>query len=91
MGCCSEIVVWSSLSHPNILPFLGTCHVKPDYLGLVYPFRANGDINKYIAGRSDANVMLLVCVMKSAFFRSLRPCHSFSWLKWQVQSITCIH
>ncbi|KAG6875214.1 hypothetical protein C0992_004740 [Termitomyces sp. T32_za158] len=49
-----EAVVWSQLSHANVLPFYGICFLK-DKLYLVSPLVPNGDVNDYLTERPEAN------------------------------------
>lgn len=57
-----ESRVWSSLSHPNIVPFLGMCNdaERPQIPCMISPYYPNGNINRYIKIRPDTDRFLLV-------------------------------
>ncbi|KAF8996191.1 kinase-like domain-containing protein [Cyathus striatus] len=57
-----EAILWSQLSHPNVLPFYGVHHLG-DELGricLVSPWMDNGNINVYLKRYPDANRLYLL-------------------------------
>ncbi|KAF8996199.1 kinase-like domain-containing protein, partial [Cyathus striatus] len=57
-----EAILWSQLSHPNLLPFYGVHHLG-DELGricLVSPWMDNGNINVYLKRYPDANRLYLL-------------------------------
>ncbi|KAG8891895.1 hypothetical protein FRB99_003257 [Tulasnella sp. 403] len=44
----SEVATWKQLTHPNILPFLGTGSDKQNLLYLISPWMDNGSLHDYI-------------------------------------------
>ncbi len=59
-----EAIVWSHLSHPNLLPFYGIYQVD-DHLGrvcLVSPWMENGNVTEYLKTHPDMPRLPLVCV-----------------------------
>ncbi|KAG8892852.1 hypothetical protein FRB99_002399, partial [Tulasnella sp. 403] len=50
----AEISAWRSLSHPNILPFLGA-YMESDQLYLVSPWADNGTVLEYLKAHPDAD------------------------------------
>ncbi len=58
-----EAIMWSHLSHPNLLPFYGIYHPH-ERLGsvcLVSPWMQNGNINDYLKVHPDVPRLHLVC------------------------------
>ena len=55
--------MWKSLSHPNVLPFIGAAMVigeKPEKFEFVSELMKNGNINAYIKQNEDADRLELV-------------------------------
>nr|GAT49249.1 glycoside hydrolase family 76 protein [Mycena chlorophos] len=50
-----EVRVWSTIAHPNILPFLGVCNDLASWPVLVSPFCEFGHIGDYLARFPDAD------------------------------------
>ncbi|KAG8893772.1 hypothetical protein FRB99_001717, partial [Tulasnella sp. 403] len=44
----SEVATWRQLTHPNILPFLGTGSDKQNLLYLISPWMDNGSLHDYV-------------------------------------------
>ncbi|KAG8900248.1 hypothetical protein FRB99_006179 [Tulasnella sp. 403] len=55
----AELLVWQSLSHSNILPFLGP-YIENDQLYLVSPWADNGFILEYLKAYPDADRRRLI-------------------------------
>lgn len=55
-----EAVVWRSLSHPNVMSFLGAASTDLYPLALVSTWMENGDIIKYVQAHPEANRLSLV-------------------------------
>ncbi|KAJ7202578.1 kinase-like domain-containing protein [Mycena pura] len=54
---CKEALVWQSLQHPSILPFLGIDQETfPGYLCLASPWMEQGTVLKYLESHGMANV-----------------------------------
>ncbi|KAF5348857.1 hypothetical protein D9756_009702 [Leucocoprinus leucothites] len=69
-----EAILWSQLSHPNLLPFYGICPLR-DYSGqiaLVSPWQENGSIGRYLEGNPSLPRIPFV----SLFPRQFRPVYS---------------
>ncbi|KDQ14108.1 hypothetical protein BOTBODRAFT_110477 [Botryobasidium botryosum FD-172 SS1] len=67
-----EAKVWSHLSHPNVLPFLGLCELDSTSF-LVSPWMENGDALEFVQKRPDADCLQLV----SAVAKGLEYLHTF--------------
>ena len=57
-----EVMVWSRVHHPNILPLLGICSNfdRPNMPGLVSPYYRHGSITNYLKDRPNVNKLPLV-------------------------------
>ncbi|KXN89748.1 hypothetical protein AN958_05288 [Leucoagaricus sp. SymC.cos] len=59
-----EATLWSHLDHPNILQFLGICHMKDPYgrvcPSIISPWMSNGNVNDYIAANTEVPRLPLV-------------------------------
>ncbi|EIW75880.1 hypothetical protein CONPUDRAFT_169127, partial [Coniophora puteana RWD-64-598 SS2] len=57
-GCVKDLVVWSRLSHPNVITLLGVFiqadfgYEKSDFIGLVEPFIGDFSLNSLIRSRN---------------------------------------
>ncbi|KAG6908174.1 hypothetical protein DXG01_005827 [Tephrocybe rancida] len=61
-----EAIIWSLLSHPNVLPFFGICIFKSK-LSLVAPWAEHGDIRQYLSHtQSDPLNRILLCADTAA-------------------------
>ncbi|KAF8153619.1 kinase-like domain-containing protein [Mycena galopus ATCC 62051] len=59
---CKEALVWQSLQHPSILPFIGIDQETfPGYLCLASPWMEQGTILKYLESHGTANMDKLLC------------------------------
>ncbi|KAG8990686.1 hypothetical protein FRB90_001663 [Tulasnella sp. 427] len=72
-----EIVIWSSMDHPHILPFLGY-QFTPDAALLVSPWCANGNLEQYIHNnpqlvRKDKIKLLIDSARGLLYLHSLDP------------------
>ena len=45
-----ETRVWHSLSHPNVMPFLGLCSNIGPSPAMISPLYDNGDVVRYLDG-----------------------------------------
>ena len=61
-GFCKEVVAWSSLRHPNVLPLLGATMTDTQFV-MVSEWMENGDINEFVGAHPDADRLGLVCVL----------------------------
>lgn len=57
--------IWSMLSHPNILEFIGTCQFNAN-IYMVSPWAENGDVGTYL--RQHGDIDRLRVVTYSIFF-----------------------
>jgi serine/threonine protein kinase len=57
-----EVMVWSRVHHPNILPLLGirSNFDRPNMPGLVSPYCHHGNITSYLKDRPTVNKLPLV-------------------------------
>lgn len=57
-----EAILWSRLSHPNVLPFYGIFHLKTMQrrFCLVSPWMDNGTLNEFLEENGTASRLLLV-------------------------------
>ncbi|KAJ7269932.1 kinase-like domain-containing protein [Mycena rebaudengoi] len=54
---CKEALIWQSLQHPSILPFIGIDQETfPGYLCLASPWMEQGTVLKYLESHGTANV-----------------------------------
>ncbi|KAE9390009.1 kinase-like protein, partial [Gymnopus androsaceus JB14] len=68
-----EVLVWSQLDHPNVLPFLGiNIDLFPGRFCLVSPWCSNGSIMNYLSMHPEADKMEIV----SDILRGLRYLHT---------------
>jgi serine/threonine protein kinase len=74
---CQEVVIWKHLTHPNILPLLGTT-IAP--LQLISHWMPGGDLPEYIKKNSDADRLGLVGAPLS--------CSSHAYFRCQLSDIT---
>jgi hypothetical protein len=59
-----EVLVWSTVSNPNITPFLGvTSDFHPGTLGLVSPLYPHGTITDYVKNHPGVDKVSLVSSM----------------------------
>jgi serine/threonine protein kinase len=59
---CKEALIWQSLQHPSILPFIGIDQETfPGYLCIASPWMEQGTVLKYLESHGTANVDRLVC------------------------------
>ena len=56
---CKEVVTWSALRHPNVLPLLGIT-TDGDQFAMISEWMANGNINEFIKVHWEANPFELV-------------------------------
>ncbi|KII91431.1 hypothetical protein PLICRDRAFT_508175 [Plicaturopsis crispa FD-325 SS-3] len=64
---CREALVWRSLQHQHVLPFLGVDHSTfPSYLCLGPPYLTNGTISKHIGRNGRRNVDLVAMLIQIA-------------------------
>jgi len=70
-GFCKEVVAWSSLRHPNVLPLLGATMTDTQFV-MVSEWMENGNVNEFVETHPDADRLGLVCVLfKVVLSRSL--------------------
>jgi len=62
---CKEVVAWTSLRHPNVLPLLGVM-MSSNHLAMASEWMENGNINEFIKARRDANRFELVMFTANA-------------------------
>ena len=53
-GFCKEVVAWSVLRHPNVLPLLGATMSNTRF-EMVSEWMANGNINEFVEAHPDAD------------------------------------
>ncbi|KAH7927191.1 kinase-like protein [Leucogyrophana mollusca] len=60
-ACAREAIIWSRLSHPNLLPFYGIFYLDDECsrISLVSPWMDNGDVSQYLKHFPDTNRELL--------------------------------
>lgn len=60
-----EAVLWSQISHPNVLPFYGIFHLDEVHgrICLVSPWMDRGNINEYLSQNPDVPRLLLVAFL----------------------------
>ena len=59
---CKEVVIWNSLSHPNVLKLIGVLEGMSEHrFSMVSEWMANGNIMEYIR-MNATNRLKLVCV-----------------------------
>jgi len=62
-----ELSAWRQLSHPNILPFMGTSQTNETLSPiLVSPWQANGNIRQYLSNYPDADKLQLMTATANA-------------------------
>ena len=66
--CSREAIVWSQLTHPNVLPFYGIYHLgdASGRIGLVSPWMGNGNLPEYLKTHPESRRLPFV----SAFHRA---------------------
>ncbi|KAI5122316.1 hypothetical protein M0805_002483 [Coniferiporia weirii] len=57
---CRELRIWSSIEHPNILPFLGYVLYRGDHFALVSPWMENGTVSNFSRGKSVDEKLKLI-------------------------------
>ncbi|TFK27177.1 kinase-like protein [Coprinopsis marcescibilis] len=57
-----EAIIWSQLSHRNLLPFYGVYHMDDAYnrICMVSPWMDNGNVSDYLKSHSSSNRILLI-------------------------------
>jgi serine/threonine protein kinase len=75
---CKEALLWRQLSHPHILPFLGTdteTFATRNALCLVSPWMQNGTLKQYITSPSynvdNDQSRLVICFVRRTFALAL--------------------
>lgn len=66
----SEAAMWHQLSHPNVLPFYGICHIDENPLipCLVCPWMDNGNVVRFLRERApNADRILLVRLIRICY------------------------
>ncbi|KAE9406195.1 hypothetical protein BT96DRAFT_811348, partial [Gymnopus androsaceus JB14] len=59
-----EVLVWSQLDHPNVLPFLGVnTELFPQNYCLVSPWCRDGSVMNYLSMHSDADKREIVSII----------------------------
>jgi len=58
-GFCKEVVMWSALRHPNVLPLLGATTTGTRY-AMVSKWMTDGNINAFVEAHPDADRFDLV-------------------------------
>ena len=53
-------MVWRALHHPNVLPLLGVTMTENQFV-MVSEWMENDNINKFVKGNPDADLLGLVC------------------------------
>ncbi|EIW75665.1 kinase-like protein, partial [Coniophora puteana RWD-64-598 SS2] len=77
--CARELIVWSSLSHPNILPLLGIYRSQYRSGGaisaFVSPFMENRDLAKFLQNEEgpDRHSLILDIISGLAYLHSQKP------------------
>ena len=56
---CKEVLVWSALRHPNVLPLLGVTMDGPRF-GMVSEWMESGNINEFVKTHPEADRLGLV-------------------------------
>ena len=56
---CKEVVSWSALRHPNVLPLLGVT-MNDSHFAMVSEWMENRNINEFVEANPDANRLELV-------------------------------
>jgi serine/threonine protein kinase len=56
---CKEAIVWSHISHPNVLPLIGVA-TSPFKFCMVSPWMENGDVISYLKSDSPVNSIRIV-------------------------------
>jgi len=52
---CKEVVMWSALRHPNVLPLLGVTTMPDGGFAMVSEWMTNGNVNEFMKKHSDAD------------------------------------
>ena len=60
-GFCKEVVAWSALRHPNVLPLLGATMTGTRF-AMVSEWMTDGNINEFVESHPDADRLGLVGV-----------------------------
>lgn len=64
----NELIVWSSLRHPNVLPLLGLLKDESRFkFAMVSEWMPNGNINEFVQMHREVNPFVLVCILFPAF------------------------
>lgn len=84
-----EVLVWRSLSHPNVLSFLGVPTIPRFLLCMVSPWMPHGDVVKYVKSHPEANRIVLVGALTSSLIdvpKANHEPHSYvtSQLAWII-------
>ena len=58
---CKEVVTWSCLRHPNVLPLLGVM-MSGDKFVMVSDWMTNGNITEFVKVDATADRLKLVCL-----------------------------
>lgn len=77
---CRELMIASSLQHPNIVPLLGFCIDPEEGLFLVYKYVSSGSLERHLHGIASA----LLCSFMT-FFISFWWC--LCWMKFNTGDI----
>jgi serine/threonine protein kinase len=55
-----EMKVWHSVSHKNLVPFLGLCYGIGPFPAIITPLYDNGDLFRYLSENPGADQLTIV-------------------------------
>jgi len=67
-----EAIIWHSVSHKNVAPFLGLCYDLGPSPGLIYHLYVNGDVHQYLLKNPKSDRLAIII----AIARGLHYLHS---------------